>query len=138
MAVLIGFTLNQCPLYPKIGFVMMVKNTNPPLCSLAMVTHVTRLKFIQFFEGITNHEESNSSWVGPQLVQKYFVGEVNVCMLEVVASCQTISRGTKVSQITNSKSLQSFERLLHNAFVTSRHHGKPVEWVWGETNTFHP
>jgi len=46
MVMSVGLTPNQCPLYPKIGDVMMVKNTNPPLCSLAGVTCVTRLKFI--------------------------------------------------------------------------------------------
>jgi hypothetical protein len=94
--------------------------------------------YFRFSGGKTNHEESNYSWVGPLLDQEYFVGEVNVCMLKVVAKLPNNLKRYKVSQISNTKSWQYLERLLHNASVTSHHHGKPMEWVWGETNTILP
>lgn len=60
MVVSIGLTPNQCPLYPKIRDVMMVKNTNPPLCSLVGVTCVTRLKFI--FDFLEEEQTIGLGW----------------------------------------------------------------------------
>jgi len=55
--------------------------------------------YFRFSGGRTNHEESNYSWVGPLLEQEYFVGEVNVCMLEVVAELPNNLKRYKVSQL---------------------------------------
>jgi hypothetical protein len=107
------------------------------MCSLVVMTHVTQLKFILNFPE-EKQTMRKAITIGPLLEQEYFVGEVNVCMLEVVAELPNNLKRYKVSQITNIKSWQSLERLLHNASITSRYHGKPMEWVWGETNTILP
>lgn len=54
------------------------------------------------------------------LEQDYFVGEVDLCMLEVVEVFDNFKK-YRAYGITKTTSWHSIERLLHNAHITWRH-----------------
>ncbi len=120
----------HCPPHPEIGDVVMVKdsNSNPPSFPLAVVKSVSRPKFT-----IDSRQEEESARkaiaIGPILEQDYFVGQVELSMLQVVAQLPGGYKRYKASEASNTRSWHCLERLVCDAQLTCHENKQVVEWL---------
>jgi hypothetical protein len=122
--------LGSCPPYLKIrDVVMMMTSSFQDLSLMAMVRNVFRPRFV-FYSLEEKQRKRKSIALRPLLEQDYFVGEVDLCMLEVVVEVFDNFKKYMAYGITKTTSWHSIERLLHDAHITCHHRNEPLEWVW--------
>jgi hypothetical protein len=129
---------NLCPPYLKIrDVVMMMTSSSQDLSLMAIVRKVFGLRFV-FYSLEEKQRIRKSITLGPLLEQDYFVGEVDLCMLEVVIEVLDNFKRYMAYGITKTTSWHSIKRLLDDAHITYRHQNEPLEWVWWQENTLLP
>jgi hypothetical protein len=95
---------------------------------MVMVRNVSRLRFV--IDSLKEKQRMKKSIaLRPLLEQDYFVGDVDLCMLEVVEVLDDSKRYMAYG-ITKITYWHSIERLLHDAQITCCHRSEPLEWVW--------
>jgi hypothetical protein len=109
------------PPYLKIRDVVMLKtSSSQDLSLMAMVKNVFGPRFI--LDSLEEKQRTRKSIaLRPLLEQDYFVGEVDLCMLEVVVEVLDNFKKYKAYGITKRTFWHSIERLLHGAHITCRH-----------------